>query len=104
MADSGNTAHSLAALWLAFGRRLAAAAGALVALVSLLVDAPLEVAALRGAGTLAAVLVAVRAGRALLVRAEGARPADPGGKNSRMIRTESDRTTASAALGQVRRG
>jgi len=80
MTDSSITAHSLAALWLALGRRLAVAAGALAALVSLFADAPVWVAALRGTLTLAAVLATVRAGRALLARSAAAGPAARGGK------------------------
>jgi hypothetical protein len=49
MTDSPITAHSLQAAWLAFGRRAAVAGGALAALVSLLFDAPVRVASLRGA-------------------------------------------------------
>ena len=58
--------HSIVSTWLALGRRLAAAAGALVALLSLLARAPAWVACARGAAAIAAVLVAVRLSRALL--------------------------------------
>ncbi len=49
MTDRPITAHPLAAAWLAFGRRIAAAGGALAALVSLFFDTPVWVASLRGA-------------------------------------------------------
>lgn len=49
MTDRPITAHPLAVAWLAFGRRIAAAGGALAALVSLFFDTPVWVASLRGA-------------------------------------------------------
>jgi hypothetical protein len=47
--DKPITAFPLAVAWIAFGRRLAAAGGALAALVSLFFDTPVWVASLRGA-------------------------------------------------------
>jgi hypothetical protein len=52
--------------WLSLGNRLAVASGAAVGLGSLLVDAPVWVASLRGAGTVVAVLVVARQGLRLL--------------------------------------
>ncbi|MCC7011045.1 MAG: hypothetical protein IT454_00670 [Planctomycetes bacterium] len=60
MTDSPITAHPLSAAWLALGRRLAAAGGALAALVSLFFEAPVWVASLRGALAWIAVRVLVR--------------------------------------------
>lgn len=51
------------------GRRVAAAGALVVALVSLLQHAPLWLACLRGAGTLAVLLLAARLGTAALTRA-----------------------------------
>lgn len=76
MVDTGNTARSADEPWLGFGRRLAVAAGALAALVSLLVGAPLSVASLRGALTCAGVWAVARAGGRLLALV-GASPGTP---------------------------
>lgn len=66
MVDEAIPARLFCAHWLAFGRRLAAGAGALVALISLLVHVPLFVASLRGAGTALALLAVVHLGRRAL--------------------------------------
>jgi len=58
--DTRITAHSLEGDLASSGRRVAVAAGALAALVSLLVDAPVWVASARGAATLLAVLFILR--------------------------------------------
>ncbi|MCY3001663.1 MAG: hypothetical protein NTV21_07655 [Planctomycetota bacterium] len=60
MTDRPITAHPLAAAWLAFGRRIAAAGGALAALISLFFDTPVWVASLRGALAWLALRVLVR--------------------------------------------
>jgi hypothetical protein len=54
--------------WRSFGSRLAVAAGALVALLSLLFDAPLSLASLRGAATVIVLRVTVALGARALVR------------------------------------
>jgi hypothetical protein len=61
--------RSLARVWHAVGRRLAVAAGASTALVSLLFHNTLLTASLRGALALLAALIVVRIGHALIVRA-----------------------------------
>jgi hypothetical protein len=61
--------RSLARVWDAVGRRLAVAAGASTALVSLLFHNTLLTASLRGALALVIALVVVRVGHALLMRA-----------------------------------
>lgn len=68
MTDSRTTAHALGRTWIAVGRRLAVAAGALAALLSLQAHAPVWVASLRGGLTLVAVLLLARLSRALLAR------------------------------------
>lgn len=68
MTETLITAHKLLTTWFALGKRGAVAAGALAALVSLLHDAPLWVATLRGAAVWAAVLALACAGRAWLAR------------------------------------
>jgi len=60
--------HSATPALVALGRRLAAFAGALTGLVSLLHGVPVRVACLRGALAFAAVLLLGRAGRAVLER------------------------------------
>jgi hypothetical protein len=72
-------ARSLALVWLAVGRRLAVAAGAATALVSILCHNSLLTASLRGTLALIAASVVVRLGHAALVRAS-ARPAAPDGR------------------------
>lgn len=67
MVDRAITAHPLAAAWLGLSRRVAVAAGALAALVSLIFDTPVWVASLRGAGTWFAVLVLAHVSRSALV-------------------------------------
>lgn len=69
MVDTGNTAQPTELDVSAPGRRVAVGSGALVALVSLLVDAPVWVASARGAGTALAVLLVVRFAQASLDRA-----------------------------------
>ena len=68
MADTGITAQSLSANWLALGKRVAAAAGALAALLSLFNDTPLWVASLRGTVVWVCVLALALLSRAWLVR------------------------------------
>ena len=60
MTDRPITAHPLAAAWLALGRRLAVAGGALAALFSLFFDTPVWVASLRGALAWLAITAVVR--------------------------------------------
>ncbi len=60
MTDRPITAHPLAAAWLALGRRLAVAGGALAALLSLFFDTPVWVASLRGALAWLAITAVVR--------------------------------------------
>lgn len=62
MVDTGHTANRLVAAWLSTGRALAAAAGALVALIALDHDVDLDIAALRGGLATLAVLLLVRSG------------------------------------------
>lgn len=73
MVDTG-TAQSVGSGLSALGRRVAVGSGALIALVSLLVDAPVWVASLRGAATAVAGLLVVRIASATLER--GARESD----------------------------
>jgi len=76
MDDKVNTARRLSLQWLALARHLAVGAGALVALVSLIVDAPLETASLRGALTVIALLVVTRYAHRAIAWALAARDAD----------------------------
>jgi hypothetical protein len=72
MVDKVNTARLLAMEWLALARYSAVTAGVLVAIVSLLLDVPLQIASLRGALTLVALLVVIRcAQHALAWSSEG---------------------------------
>lgn len=64
-----SSAMTPAIVWQVLGRRLAVAAGASTALVSLLVHNTLLTASIRGAIALVAVLLVVRAGRSALSRA-----------------------------------
>jgi len=66
MVDRAITAHSVERGMATLGRRVAVAAGALAALVSLLVDAPVRVASARGAATAICVLLVVRLATAFL--------------------------------------
>jgi hypothetical protein len=66
MVDRAITAHSIERGLAALGRRIAVAAGALAALVSLLVDAPVWVASARGGVTAICVLLVVRVASAFL--------------------------------------
>ena len=63
MVDRGNTGRSVTHLWVAFGRRFSVAAGALVALVSLLSDVPVHIASGRGALCVLALLAVTRIAR-----------------------------------------
>jgi hypothetical protein len=63
MVDRGNTGRSASNLWVAFGRRFSVGTGALVALVSLLSDAPVHTASGRGAVCVLALLVVTRIAR-----------------------------------------
>ncbi len=64
----GSAPISLELALASFGRRIAVAAGALVALVSLLVEVPVWVASLRGGLTTISVLLVVRLGGRVLGR------------------------------------
>ena len=68
MADRGFDEVSLQDAWRALGRRLAVAAGSLVALVSLFHHVPISVASLRGGAAFLAVLFVSRLGRFALER------------------------------------
>ena len=61
MADSRTEGASLEAAWLGFGQRVAVAAGAAFALLSLLFHVPVWVAALRGGLLFLALWMVVRA-------------------------------------------
>jgi hypothetical protein len=78
--DTRTTAHSLESDLATLGRRVAVGAGALAALVSLLVDAPVWVASARGAATLLAVLFVLRIATPFLgaQRADVPEPRDDG--------------------------
>ena len=86
--DKATGALHLRDLWTALGHRVAATLGASTALVSLLFDASLRIACLRGALAWLALLLVTRAGGWLLVRTEvsletadpqsGAAPTEPG--------------------------
>ena len=73
MVDTGSTAPSVGARLSALGRRVAVGSGALIALLSLLVDAPVWVASARGAVTAVAVLLVVRIASASLERGAAVR-------------------------------
>jgi len=74
--DTRTTAHSLGRDLVALGRRTAVAAGALAALVSLLVDAPVWVASARGAATVLAVLLVLRVATPFLEAGDEAGPGE----------------------------
>jgi hypothetical protein len=61
MADSRNGGPTLEAAWLGFGQSLAVAAGAALALLSLLFHVPVWVAAVRGGVLFIGILMLVRA-------------------------------------------
>ena len=67
-AETKRGAVSLQAAWGATGRHLAVSSGALVALVSLLADAPVSVASLRGAVTCLVLVALTRIGEWLSAR------------------------------------
>ena len=69
LADISTGRGSLHPIWRALARHLAVAAGALVALISMLYHTPAWVAALRGGATWFAVHTCARIGLALLERA-----------------------------------
>lgn len=73
-ADSTARERSPAAAWHAFGHAIAAASGALVALIGCLAHVAPWVASLRGAATWAAALLVVRLAHRALAR--GGRPAE----------------------------
>ena len=77
MVDRAITAHPLGIAWLALAKRIAVAAGALAALVSLIYDTPLWVASLRGALTWLALVVLARVSRTLLVMSLRSAPTKP---------------------------
>jgi hypothetical protein len=81
MPDRARDDASLGLLWSSFGRRLAVAGGALVALVSLLHHVPLGITTLRAGAAFLAVSLGSRLGwlaldRSLAGDAEGARRAE----------------------------
>jgi hypothetical protein len=69
MVDRDRVEESLDSVWRATGRRIAVAAGAGTALVSLAVHVPVHVAALRGGLALCGVLAVARATAAALKKA-----------------------------------
>jgi hypothetical protein len=69
MADRSIDRPVIESAWQALGGRLAAIAGSLAALVSLISDAPPHIAALRGAAAWAVLLVISKLGLAALCRA-----------------------------------
>jgi len=74
MADSSDRERTSERIALAGGRALAAATGALVALLGIVLDVPVRIAVLRGAlAFLASRLVVAAAGRALAALAARAR-------------------------------
>ena len=78
MTDRNPTVHPLSSVWPDLGRRLAVAAAACVALLSIWMDCPLWVASARGAATLMAMLCTVRLAQfvvELCVRVDQAKPA-----------------------------
>ncbi len=60
--ETANGAVPLTRAWSVAGRQFAAGSGALVALLSLLADAPVRVASLRGAVTFLSLLLLTRCG------------------------------------------
>lgn len=74
MTDKSLTAHPLAAAWLAFGGRCAAAGGAFCALLSLWFDAPVWVASLRGAAVWLALRWLIRLSAHLALASIGPEP------------------------------
>jgi len=82
MADSRPEGANLEAAWLGFGQRVAVAAGAAFALISLLFHVPVWVAALRGALLFICLRIVVRATLWLVaaMRAD-ARSRNTGGKS-----------------------
>jgi hypothetical protein len=81
--DTGSAATRLISAWLSNGRALAAAAGALVALIALDHDVDLDVAALRGGLTTLAVLVLVKQSARALSWSEQEPPTAPKQKEVR---------------------
>ena len=82
MADREGVEPSLGLVWSAAGRRIAAAAGAGMALVTLVNDLPVRVAALRGGLVLGAVLVVTQlAGLALRRLDDGTRRLETSGRS-----------------------
>lgn len=69
--------------WLSFGRNLAVCAGALIALVSLLLHRPVWVATLRGALTFAGAWIVVLAARVVLRATSHAKPKNASGATPR---------------------
>lgn len=83
MADRASDRRTIEAAWSALGSRIAVAAGASSALVSLLHDVPPHVAAVRGAAAWAVLLAITRLGLAALSRAielDGAPPDEERGR------------------------
>lgn len=75
--DSSLGPRPLVLAWRASGLRLAVAAGASVALLSLFGDTPVRIASLRGAIAWAAVLAVTSLGSAFAARAWQAPPVEP---------------------------
>ena len=93
MTDSARSEQRLETTWRSFGSASAAGAGALVALISLLVDVPLATACLRGALTLFGVQLITRLGAAALRRTSSGQPPAPV-SSSPALQTQQDRTAA----------
>jgi hypothetical protein len=77
MADRNPTVHALTSVWPDLGRRLAVAAAACVALLSIWMDCPLWVASLRGGATLIGMLCVVRVAQFVIdasLRVDQAKP------------------------------
>lgn len=70
MSDSPQGMGSLDASWFGFGRSLAVAAGAVLALISLYFHVPVWVAALRGGLAFLAIWAVVRATQSLIAALE----------------------------------
>ena len=76
--DSAGGSAPLVEVWLASGRQLAVTVGSAVALISLLSDAPVRIASLRGAIAWGVVLALTSVGTWLVPRVFQARPAIEG--------------------------
>ena len=81
MSDRGFEEASLRLAWRPFGRRVAVAAGSLVALISLFYHVPVSVASLRGGLAFASVLVVMKLGLFALEKSLSADAARGGGED-----------------------